>query len=117
MTHFILCSRYRFADGKEVVDLRSVHPNAAQLSGIFFPKFRHRKLVYKLVGTQLSLFTTFHMFFFQFIFVLPARYVHMHNFMGKLKQTQVVSMLEVNTNHIFYIIKTPDSFMFFDELT
>ena len=48
---------------------------------------------YKLVGTQLGLFTTFHVFFFQFIFVLPARYVHMRNFTGKSKQTQVVYIL------------------------
>ena len=46
--------------------------------------------MYKLVGTQLSLFTTFHVFFFQFIFVLPAKYVRMHSFMGKSKQAQVV---------------------------
>ena len=57
MTHFvILCSGYRLAEVirqncKEVVDLRFVHPNAAQLSGIFFSKYTDTKLVYKLVGT------------------------------------------------------------------
>ena len=37
-----------------------------------------------------KLFTTLHVFFFQFIFVLPARYVHMGNFSGKSKQMQAV---------------------------
>ena len=47
VTHFvILCSGYRFAEG-----IRFVHPNAAQLSGIFFAKSIDMKLVYKLVGT------------------------------------------------------------------
>ena len=36
------------------------------------------------------LFTTFRVFFFQFMFVLPARYVRMRNFSGKSKQAQVV---------------------------
>ena len=31
---------------KEVVDLQIVHPNAAQPSGIFFPKFTDTKLAY-----------------------------------------------------------------------
>ena len=44
------------------------------------------------MGTQLCLFTTFHVFFFQFIFVLPARYVRMHSFTGKSKQAQVIYM-------------------------
>ena len=44
-------------------------------------------MVYELVGTQLSLFTTFHAFFFQFFFVLPARYVSMCSFTGKSTQT------------------------------
>ena len=35
----------------------------------FFPKFTDMKLM-KLVETQLSLFTTFHVFFFQFLFCL-----------------------------------------------
>ena len=95
MTHFILCSGYRFADGikqscKEVVDLQFVHPNAAKLSGTFFPKFTDMKLVYKLMGTQLSLFTIFLVCFFQFISVLPARYMRMRIFMGKSKQTKAV---------------------------
>ena len=46
--------------------------------------------LYELVGTQLRLFTTFHVFFFQFIYVLPVRHVPMRNFTGKLKQTQAV---------------------------
>ena len=55
-THFfILCSGYRFAEvirqNCKVVDLRFVHPNAAQLSGIFFSKSTDTKLVYILVGT------------------------------------------------------------------
>ena len=45
-------------------------------------------MVYKLVGTQLSLFTTFHVFFFQFFFVLPARYVGMCSFTGKSQKLQ-----------------------------
>ena len=95
MTHFILRSGYRFADGikqscKEVVDLQFVHPNAAKLSGTFFPKFTDMKLVYKLMGTQLSLFTIFLVCFFQFISVLPARYMRMRIFMGKSKQTKAV---------------------------
>ena len=49
------------------------------------------EMVYKQVGSQLlSLFTTFHVFFFQFIFVLLARYVRMRDFKEQLKQTQVV---------------------------
>ena len=36
------------------------------------------------------MFTTFHVFFFQFIIVLPARYVRMRDFSGKLKQMQAV---------------------------
>ena len=47
---------------------------------------------YKVVGTQLSLFTTFCMLFFQFIFALPARYVRMHNVTGKSKQMQAASI-------------------------
>ena len=39
-----------------------------------------------MVGTQLSLFTTFPVLFFQFIFVLLATYVRMRNFTGKSKQ-------------------------------
>ena len=39
---------------KEVVDLRFVHPNAAQLSGIFFSKSTDTKLVYILVGSLLT---------------------------------------------------------------
>ena len=104
MTHFILCSGYHFADGiqqtcKEVVDLQFVHPNDAKLSGIFFPKITDMKLVYKLMGTQLSLFTTFLVCFFQFISVLPARYVRMRIFMGKSKQTKVIYILLV---HFFF---------------
>ena len=44
----------------------------------------------KLVGTQLSLFTTFPVLFVQFIFVLLATYVRMRNFTGKSKQMQAV---------------------------
>ena len=40
----------------------------------------------KIHRTQLSLFTTFQVFFFQFIFVLPARYTRMRNFTRKSKQ-------------------------------
>ena len=75
---------------KEVLDLPFVHPNAAQLSGIFPPKFTDTKLVYKLVGTQLSLLATFRVLFFQFVFLLPARYVRMRNFTGKSKQMEAV---------------------------
>ena len=95
--HFvILCSGYRFADGiqwkcKEVVDLRFVHLNAAQLPGIFFPKSTDMNLLYKLVGTLFtSCWLLFMCFLFQFIFVLPARYVRMRNFSGKSKQVQAV---------------------------
>ena len=79
VTHFvILCSGYRFAEGiqsncKEVVDLRFVHPNAGQLSGIFFPKSIDMKLVYKLVGTlftSCSLLSTCFSFSL-FLFCLP----------------------------------------------
>ena len=49
------------------------------------------EMVYKQVGSQLlSLSTTFHVFFFQFIFVLLARYVRMRDFKEQLKQTPVV---------------------------
>ena len=51
--------------------------------------------LYELVGTQLRLFTTFHVFFFQFIYVLPVRHVPMRNFTGKLKQTQAVYSLYI----------------------
>ena len=33
------------------------------------------------------------MFFFQFIFVFPARYVRMRNFSGKSKQAEAVYMM------------------------
>ena len=57
---------------KEVVDFWFVHPDDAQLSGIFLPNSTDTKLLYKLMGTQLSLFTTFNVFLFQFImFCLP----------------------------------------------
>ena len=66
VTHFvILCSGYRFAEG-----IRFVHPNAAQLSAIFFSKSTDTKLVYKLVGTLftssslLSACFSFSLFFF-----------------------------------------------------
>ena len=36
------------------------------------------------------MFTTFRVFFFQFIFVLPARYVPMRNFLGNSEQTQAI---------------------------
>ena len=55
VTHFvILCSGYRFAEVirlncKEVVDLRFVHPNAAQLPDIFFSKSTDTKLVYSYI--------------------------------------------------------------------
>ena len=49
-----------------------IHRNAAQLSGIFLPKLTDTKPVCKLVGVQLSLSTTLHVFFFQFnFFCLP----------------------------------------------
>ena len=48
-----------------------------------------------LVGAQLNLFTTFHVFFFRFIFVLPARYMRICNFTGKPKQMQVSSILQL----------------------
>ena len=59
VTHFVIpCSGYRFAEvirqNCKVVDLRFVHPNAAQLSGIFFSKSTDKKLVYILVGTLFS---------------------------------------------------------------
>ena len=46
--------------------------------------------MYKLVGTQLSLFTTFHVLFFQFVFLLPAKCVRMRNFTGKSKQMHAI---------------------------
>ena len=55
VTHFdILCSGYRFAEVirqncKEVVDLRFVHPNAAQLSDTFFSKSTDTKLLYSYI--------------------------------------------------------------------
>ena len=60
-----------------------IHRKAAQLSGIFLPKLTDTKPVCKLVGVQLSLSTTLHVFFFQFNFFLPTRYVRMCNFTGK----------------------------------
>ena len=107
-------SGYRFANDlwqncKEVVDLRFIHRNAPQLSGIFFVKFTDTKLVYKLVVTQLNLFITFNVLFFQFSFVLPAIYVRMRNFTGKPKETQVVYMQrfivhvhQISQDFIFY---------------
>ena len=47
------------------------------------------------------LFTSFHVFFFQLIFVLPARYVHMRNVSGKSKQMQVV--YTVNLSEYFLL--------------
>ena len=71
LTHLILFPGYRFAIGiqyncKEVVDLRFVHPNAAQLSDIFFQKFTDTRLVYKLVGvcSLLSTCSSFSLFLF-----------------------------------------------------
>ena len=60
VTHFVvLCSGYHFAKGiqwncKGVDDLRFAHPNAVQLSDIFFSKSTDAKLVYKLVGTLVT---------------------------------------------------------------
>ena len=81
-------SRHRFADGirkncKEVADPRFVHPNAAQLYDICVLCMTY--LVYKLVRTQLSLFTTFHVFLFQFVFVLPGQVCPHAQFYGKIK--------------------------------
>ena len=77
LTHLILFPGYRFAIGiqyncKEVVDLRFVHPNAAQLSDIFFQKFTDTRLVYKLVGvcSLLSTCSSFSLF----LFCLPDMY-------------------------------------------
>ena len=36
------------------------------------------------------MFTTFRMFFFQIVIVLPARYVHMCNFLENSKQMQAI---------------------------
>ena len=71
----------------------------------FFPKFTDMKMVYKLLRIQLSLFTTFHVFFFQFIFVLLARYVRMCNFTGKSEQMQVVYLTETCAQGCFCIWK------------
>ena len=57
---------------------------------IFLKIHRYETGVYTDGNSVHQLFTTFCMFFFQFIFVLPARYVCMHNFLGKSKQTQAV---------------------------
>ena len=53
--------------------------------------------MYKLVGTQLSLFTTFHVLFFQFVFVLPARFARMRNFTEKSKQMEAVNRTHKKT--------------------
>ena len=50
-----------------------------------------------------TLFTSFHWFFFKLIFVLPARYVRMHNFSGKWKQTQVVYTVNCSEYFLFVI--------------
>ena len=79
VTHFlILCSGYRFAEGiwqncKEVVDLRFVHRNAVQLSGIFFPKSTDTKLAYILVWTLFTSCSLLSMCFSfsLFLFCLP----------------------------------------------
>ena len=66
-----------------------------------FPKIhRYKTGVYKLVGI---LFTSFHVFFFQLIFVLPARYVRMRNVSGKSKQMQVVYTVNLSEYFLFVI--------------
>ena len=88
VNHFvILCSGYRLAEGiwkncKEVVDLRFVHPNAAQLSGIFFPISTDTKLVYKLVGT---LFTSCWRVFLSGYFSFACQICAHARFLGKIK--------------------------------
>ena len=67
--------------------------------------------MYKLLGTQLSLFTTFQVLFFQFVFVLPARCVRMRIFTGKSKQMQAVyakkrKYLFVNNKKKIYLLVT-----------
>ena len=79
---------------KEVVDLQFLHPNAAQPSGMFFPKFTDTKLAYT-GGISVKFVHYFSCVFLSVYFCLPARYVHMHNFAGKPKQTQVSSMLSL----------------------
>ena len=91
LTHFIiLCSGYRLAEDIQQITVRHI-----------FPKIHRYKIgVYKLVGT---LFTNFHVFFFQLIFVLPARYKRMRNFSGKSKQTQVVYTVNCSEYFLFVI--------------
>ena len=79
--------RISFAEGipwncKEVVDLRLVHPNAAQLSGIFFSKSTDTKLVYILVG---FLFTSCSLLSACFSFSFACQISAHAQFFGKIK--------------------------------
>ena len=87
------CSRYTIKF-KEVVDLRFVHPNAAQLQNLTYfsqnPQIQNWCIQWwEICSLAVHYFPRD---FFQFIFVLPARYVRMRNFLGKSKQMQAVYM-------------------------
>ena len=89
-----------------LVDLRVVHPIAGQPSGIFSQNSQIWNWCINWWELSETCSLLFHVFFFQFIFVLPARYVCMRNFTGKSKLTQVFyrTKWQLNLTNIWNIL-------------